>query len=242
MSSNEDGVQGSAADDTVVGEQQDTVTGEAAQDTAGGDDTIEAGDQQAPEAPAQQEETTAEKKDEPVAAAQPPTPPVTPPPVVVEPDAGSVEAFLTKKHPNIAISAGVKQIIARLDDYQKNMGLKQVITPVDGARHQTNLFRTIMAALDLNGFDNVMAMDAVAYFFRTYRDGSFNEMGVMRFMEYMTMDKKQKLLAQLLFATFANLAKDNGYQHVKRVTDFRQIQKLMTSAPQQEKLLSYFTR
>lgn len=152
------------------------------------------------------------------------------------------ELMLLKKYPNYKTKPAVQNIIKRLDEYEANMRPNQPISPVDGARQQLNLYRTITSALEVSGVEGVMVMDVIVHYFRTFKAEAFNESYVMRFMEYVTLDKKQKLLAQMILVIFTTFVKENGHARIKREVNFSQIQKYMTSTIGFEKLLTYFSK
>lgn len=168
------------------------------------------------------------------------TPPV-PEPVVVEPVVENVHTFLAAMYPDVGVlSPYVLNIIQRMEQYVAVMGPTSVVTPVDGAVHQRNLYTILQNAVGAPNGEHRIAMDAVLYIIHHNRTGAFNDRLVMRFMEVTRLTRDAALAFQSLLHLFTTTSNPATRRNALRTIDMRRIVDKLGSVQYQQNLLDFY--
>lgn len=170
------------------------------------------------------------------------TPPVPEPePAVVEPVVENVHTFLAAKYPDVGVlSPHVLNIIQRMEQYIAAMGPTSVVTPVDGAVHQRNLYTILQNAVGAPNGEHRIAMDAVLYIIHHNRTGAFNDRLVMRFMEVTRLTRDAALAFQSLLHLFTTTSNPATRRNALRTIDMRRIVDKLGSVQYQQNLLDFY--
>lgn len=231
--------------DSAEAGAEDVTADGAADGAAEGTDI--AGSEEAPAASAETEVAPA-AAETPVAPPAPaetpkdPEPVVAPAPVVQEVPAADEHPLLThlkQLFPNLKeLPANVVTLASLMDAYVAAMRQHTPISPTQGAVQQRNLFNAVNAALGA-AENHDIAIEAILYYFHTYRAEVFSTRLLFRFLPATKIAKKDMDAFQTILHIFQTGAEKAGRDIRLKTVDFGKAAAYLTPV-QAERLLSFF--
>lgn len=157
-----------------------------------------------------------------------------------EAPAKSFLAALAETYGIETIPTVVDMVDARMQDYVSSMtGIRPIDTET-GATHQTNLYYTIIMALEQDDTNHAMlALNVILNYMHVHSGDSFSERLVYRFFNALNIDSKKRAGFEKLLFTFLSLANPaTRRKHVMRM-DVNRIVDIMPSDLCKRNLLAF---
>lgn len=215
---------------------------------------------EAPQPPAddtQLDQTTDTTVDDDAGQETPPATPVdtpvqttepTPAPVVAEPapepepePAQTAQSFILAKYPRLtAIAPQIDHLILRLQEYEEAMGDHVPVTADVGGQHQRRLFATFKMALSMPGGLHRQGIDAVLWYFDTYRMSAFSDRLICRYTDPSRMTRQESQAFSLLCTLFRSTANPLTRRQALATTNIRLVVERLAEPVLQHNLLDYF--
>lgn len=164
-------------------------------------------------------------------------------PVEPEPAPAHVKSFLdatAEQYGIDVIPSLVSLIDSRMQDYVSSMtGIRPIDTET-GATHQTNLYYTIIMALEQEEANHAMlAMSVILNYMHMYSNDSFSERLVYRFFNALNLDSKKRAGFEKLLFAFLNLANPANRRRFAMRMDVNRIVDVMPSELCKRNLLTF---
>lgn len=164
-------------------------------------------------------------------------------PVAPEPALAPVKSFLdatAEQYGIDVIPSLVSLIDSRMQDYVSSMtGIRPIDTET-GATYQTNLYYTIIMALEQEEANHAMlAMSVILNYMHVYSNDSFSERLVYRFFNALNLDSKKRAGFEKLLFAFLNLANPANRRKFVMRMDVNRIVDVMPSELCKRNLLTF---
>lgn len=170
--------------------------------------------------------------------------------VEVEAAEETVESFLMNRHNLKVIPFEIESIINRLKTYADRMNPLVPNTVDDMLNYQWTLQRTILACITIRDTKNsqdagisesngayIVALDALMWFFRKYKDAAFNELNLHRRLEQLRIDKNQYEFLKMILSAMCMIVNE---PQRKRSIKWGAITKELNNVNYQARILAYF--
>lgn len=201
--------------------------------------------------PVEEEDIPDALPDEPVEELSEPvdeTPPEAPVAPVVEeappfvPDAPeTAEDFVRRKHQVMGeLPLTIRSVIKRMENYVTIMNPRCPVTPSEGAVQQRALYTTYQNALATQGGEHRLAIDAILWYFRTYRHAALSERTAFRFIDIAKLLPNDAIAFNRLTHLFIKTADPQARRQALRSIDMRQVVEKLHPVTLQQQLLDYY--
>lgn len=161
----------------------------------------------------------------------------------------TVISYIVAKHKLKYIPYEIQSIIESLEKYAQFMTPLSPTAPDVLLQHQYALHRAILSAVTMRDTKDItgagiaegnafmVALDVIMWYFRTYKDTSFNELYLHRRLQDLRIDKKQYSFLQLLLSAICMVVNNPGS---KRSIKWNAITKELDNVAYQHRVLAYF--
>lgn len=248
-------VAGDGVDTVVSTEGQDTVEGSAGADQGVEENVgVDGGPTDAPDTPAVDVATLSETahvteiapvveqvEEAPVVAPEPAPAPVAPKTKTKANIAASVAGSVFSDAVNNAQTQAAKDQLQALYDYTENMKPRKPVSPMDGARYQVQLYRTIVSIINNNvDPDFTLVFSAMLALFDEHADGVFNETYVFRFASDMALPANDRAAFHRLLNLIKVAAEPAGRAQRLKQVDFEASLRVGVTEAGRQRVLGFF--
>lgn len=141
------------------------------------------------------------------------------------------------------LSAHVRVIINTLKDYVVKMTpSNQHVTMDEKARQQTQLYKSLINALNISPDDSLVAMSIIMFFIAGYKATVFNDRNALTAVDIMRIDAKENQTFRSLIVLLINTCDPVTRKLVlKRQVDLNKVVALLPNTNMQESLKRFYS-